>query len=288
MIAENLYPLLSFVPASVLMAAIKARRWFQDASGLRPPTTEKSLRSPGDSLRRKIEELDDKIIELMLYVLVMPPFLIAVYVCTKGALVTSFWLVGAIVLAVALFWLVCRFFVLMKQREDCRLGFHGERLVGAELNKLMLEGCQVYHDFPLTPNWNLDHIVVAPSGVYAIETKMRSKGRGTDRQKSHEVFYDGEALQYPRYRDTKSLVQARDQSERLAQFLNGELGQAKIKPVLALPGWYVIAKGSGDVMVLNPKMLDEAILRDGPPALSPEQIKKISRRLEEECREEVL
>lgn len=287
MIAEDLYPLLSFVPAGVLAMAVKVWRWLRRDGGLRPPTEEKYLPSAGDSCLRKIEELDDKLGDLIIYLLVMPPLLALWFIAVRKSLHLNSvwsWAPSAMLLTACFLWLCCRFFILAKKRADYRLGFTGERLVGQELNKLMLEGCQVFHDFPLAKNWNLDHIVVAPSGVFAIETKMRRKGPRTGRQKAHEVIFDGKALQFPRYEDTASLEQARKQAARLAELLNGELAGAAVKPVVTLPGWYVMSQGAGDVLVLNPKMLDSAILGGAAAALSAEQIAKIARRLEQEFR----
>ena len=50
----------------------------------------------------------------------------------------------------------------------------GERLVGETINWLMKDGFDVFHDYPIDPNGksgNIDHIVVGPNGVFAIETK---------------------------------------------------------------------------------------------------------------------
>ncbi len=188
MIAENLYPLLSFVPAGVLAVAVKAWRWFRRNGELRPPTEEKYLPSPGDSCRKKIDELDEEIGGLVIYLFVLPPVIATWYLLvgkSRYAAGIWSWAPSAAMLMFCFVWLCCRYFALVKQRENWRLGFNGERLVGQILNRLMLEGCQVFHDFSLASNWNLDHIVVAPSGVYAIETKMRSKGPRSHWQKAH-------------------------------------------------------------------------------------------------------
>lgn len=59
-------------------------------------------------------------------------------------------------------------------RRSYQLGYEGEIAVGQELNQLMLDGYRVYHDFP-GDKFNIDHIVVGPPGVFAVETKARSK-----------------------------------------------------------------------------------------------------------------
>ena len=77
--------------------------------------------------------------------------------------------------------------IVVKKYRDYSLGLMGERAVGEELNLLMAEGCRVFHDYPGGPNWNIDHVVVAPSGVYGIETKMRRKSRAPKGKKDQEV-----------------------------------------------------------------------------------------------------
>ena len=58
----------------------------------------------------------------------------------------------------------------LKKRRNLRLGYEGEIAVGQELNQLMLQGKHVYHDFP-ADKFNIDHIVVGRSGIFAVETK---------------------------------------------------------------------------------------------------------------------
>ena len=37
--------------------------------------------------------------------------------------------------------------------------------MGEEFNKLMFEGCFVFHDIPSDAKWNIHHVAVAPTGV---------------------------------------------------------------------------------------------------------------------------
>jgi homoserine kinase len=65
--------------------------------------------------------------------------------------------------------------------------------VAEEINLLMLDGCRVFHDVPIEPYGNIDHVIVAPSAVYAVETKTRRKRKALPKnanQKNYEVFYD--------------------------------------------------------------------------------------------------
>ena len=290
MFVQYLYPLLSLVPVSILLAAVRVWRWFEVAKGLRSPVTDKLLRPPGESARRQIEALDDKIMDTLICFLGFPAIILVCYLSSNGTAprpIPNFWTIIMVIMAGGFVLLLERLIALIQQRDNWRLSFSGERLVGEELNKLMCEGCQVFHDFPLSANWNLDHIVVAPTGVYAIETQTKRKQEFTATQKAHEVIYNGKDLQFPEGCDTEALDQARKQAVHLGKFLSDTL-KTPITPksILTLPGWYVISKAVGDVIVLNPKLVDLTILNNGGPvALSAEQIKQISNQLEKKCRD---
>ena len=46
-----------------------------------------------------------------------------------------------------------------------------------ELNRLILGAAEYFHDVPMEPYGNIDHVLVAPTGIYAVETEARRKGR---------------------------------------------------------------------------------------------------------------
>lgn len=58
------------------------------------------------------------------------------------------------------------------RRAGCRGSAHGSRNAGN----------RSFHDFPAGKDWNIDHVAVGPGGVFAIETKTRSKRQSTSRQ----------------------------------------------------------------------------------------------------------
>ena len=110
------------------------------------------------------------------------------------------------------------------QRHKEQLGLDCERSVGQELNQLMLEGCRVFHDFQ-ADNFNIDHVVIAGNGIFAIETKGRSKpdrGRG---QEDVLVTYDGHTLQFPTWREREPIEQAKRQATWLAAWLTKAVGE---------------------------------------------------------------
>ena len=187
---------------------------------------------------------------------------------------------------IAFVMLAFRLARLIEERNHWRLGFRDERYVAEELNKLMLDGCRVFHDFPLNAQGNLDHIVVAPSGVYAIETNTRPPRKTLGGRKTPVVNYDGICLEFPAVYDSKSPVHAKNQAERLEKLLQEVMdAPVPVKPILTLPGWYVTLKGMGGVPVLDPKKIRASVLTDAPPVLSPGQIELIASRLDAQCRD---
>jgi len=286
-----MYVLISFIPAGIVAAILEIWRHLNQANDQRLPIKDKLLRPPGETSRRKAEHLNEKIDEVSLWVFGFPITLMICYLSSNstGPLsrpISGVWLVAFGVAAAVFGVLVWKLSSLYRTRNYWRDSFSAERVVGEQINQLMCDGCRVLHDFPLTDDWNIGHIIIAPSGVYAVETRARHKGSASASQQAHEVVYDGKTLEFPFQSETADLEQARAQSERLAKVLQESLAEPiPVKPVLTLPGWYVITRNAGDVMVLNPKMIDAAIITHAAPVLSPERIKQITQVLDRKSRE---
>jgi hypothetical protein len=92
-----------------------------------------------------------------------------------------------------------------KQIRAMRLGRDGERAVGQALEQLRRYGYRVFHDI-LGPNWNIDHVVIGPGGIFTVETKTLSKplrGRAV-------IRYERRSLTKGRFDISKHLDQARE------------------------------------------------------------------------------
>ncbi len=125
-----------------------------------------------------------------------------------------------------------------------------EMAVAQGLGGLAQEGAAIFHDFP-ADGFNIDHVVVGRSAVFAVETKSRRKPAGKGRE-SAQVVYDGALLKFPSCVETKPLVQAKRQAEWLQRFLASGVGEhVKVLPVLALPGWFVQNVASRSEVIVN-------------------------------------
>lgn len=244
------------------------------------------LRSPGTTVQLRIEALS---LDIMAYIAVFPtiPLLIyAVYLPlrqTTKTTIQSDVIVLACVFGVLL-WAGFKVYRLMTERNNCRLGLDAEMAVGQELNQLMADGCRVYHDFP-AENFNIDHIVVGPTGVFAVETKGRTKALRRKGKVEATVTYDGELLQFPNSYETEPLLQAQRQADWLREWLTGTVGEpVYVQPVLALPGWYVVRKVDRPIKLIGGKEANSLAKPNGIN-LSAEMIQKIAHQVEQRCRD---
>jgi hypothetical protein len=257
-----------------------------DRSGERFPIAEKLLRPAGESLRLKIEVLDEKLMSALVNCILAPSMGAGILLIPIPGFPLAR-LLAALVAAVALFVItVRRLFSLVNELRAYRLGFYGERAVAEEINQLMRDGCRIFHDVPNEPYGNIDHVIVAPFGVFAVETKTRRKKKVPPGKKDHEVIFDGKALEFPNGRDTGALEQARQQADRLRVFLTKAVGESvAVSPILTLPGWFVSSRVNERLKVVNPKQIRQVVLNTRDAKLAPELIQRISHQLDQICRD---
>src|ERR1039458_3259336 len=254
------------------------------------PISQKLLRPPGESLRRKLEKLDEGVLMQFCYVGFLWCLSLWVMLQLQRRLAPNSWTVFfsilgiGIVGAVAGGWWIDRYF---RNLSNHSLGYCGERVVGVGLNQLLRDGCHVFHDFPADPKWNIDHIIVAPSGVYAVETKTRRKRRAQKGKPDHVIIYDGDTLSFPHAEQNRYGL---DQVIANAKWLSGYLSSATgekvwVEPILTFPGWWIErrAKITG-VQVFNPGEILPYVL-SRPARLTAQSIKQIVHQLDQKCRD---
>jgi len=132
-------------------------------------------------------------------------------------------------------------------------GIRGEREVGRMLERCRRFGYEVFHDVP-GDGFNVDHVLVGPAGVFAIETKTRSKPGG----RTATVIYDGKQLTIDgRTTEADPIRQVEAAADFIGQLLERMCGRRPdVRPVVLFPGWWVESQPRGArVWVLNPKAL---------------------------------
>lgn len=284
---------LSFVPVALMFLSFGAgmlllKLYNLNKRSRRNPLTRNLLRSPGQSLHREIDNLSEEINSYLTFIFFFPVLLYGMYVPLMILNETEKYRIHPFV-----FILVCagfvgyffyRFLRLTQKRDSYRLGFECEMAVGQELNNLMLQGYRVYHDFP-AENFNIDHVVVGPKGVFAIETKGYAKPDKKGRVEEAKVTFDGQALKFPNWSESKSIEQAKRQAAWLSKWLNSAVGESiAVQPALVLPGWFVVREKPADLLIFNGKN-PEYLLKYSNISLSETLIKRIVHQLEQKCRD---
>jgi hypothetical protein len=164
-----------------------------------------------------------------------------------------------------------------------KMGRDGERCVGQFLERLRASGAQVFHDIP-GDGFNLDHVVISPHGIYAVETKTFSKPwpKATITVKKDHLLVAG---QVP---DRNPMEQAATAARWLENRLEESTGKRfTVRGVVVFPGWFVEQNSPrGAVWVLEPKMLPGFIEQD-PNGVAPADVALCSFHLSRYVRAEV-
>jgi len=234
-------------------------------------------------------EINDEIITYVVGVITVPSLLYSTYITGLYFRVLSLTqstktliCILGVGVTVYCFWKIV---VSLNKRRLYRFGYQGKIAVGQELNQLIRDGYYVYHDF-FADKFNIDHIVVGPPGVFAVETKARSKPTTAGPAPDYKVKYDGKCLQFPDGTDVGSIEQTKKQAEWLSKWLQSATGERVwVRPVLALPGWFVERKGSGGIPVINPKKFRSIARPIEGKVLSESMISRIVHQLERKCRD---
>jgi Nuclease-related domain len=259
----------------------------------RPPETFKLLRGPGETQRRRVQKTDEN---LFLYFFggALVPLLIASLVLSLairlpktlvplGAGVATILFVASTVCAIIL---LLRF---LNRRRNDLLGYLGERAAAEWLEPLKANGYRIFHDVPCEgrkKKFNIDHVVLGPTGVAAIEVKTRRKKKGRAGFEDHVVTYDGQQLVWPWGEDRCGFDQVVAQADWLREFINKRTGlRVDPKPILAFPGWFVKENSVGSFRVANHKIVPSIVTQWRPQQLTVEQVDLISRQLDERCRD---
>lgn len=254
------------------------------------PISQKLLRPPGESLRKKVEQLDEYApMQFAVVTLIWCLCLLGMFHLQKILAPNSwsvlFTILGiGVLIAIAGAWWINRYFTKV---TNYSLGFFGERVVGEGLNQLLRDGCHVFHDFPADPKWNIDHIIVAPSGVYAVETKARRKRKGQKGKPEHVIIYDGDTLSFPHAEQNRyGLDQVIANAKWLSGYLSGAIGEKVwVDPILTFPGWWIERRAKvSTVQVFNPGEIPAYVL-SRPARLTAQSIKQIVHQLDQKCRD---
>lgn len=239
----------------------------------RSPIRRRPVRVAGQFAAEQIQAyLDDKAYPMV--VLAVVPSVLAVVEWSRWYMELPPQPVHATVLAVICWVVVLAWLPNHKKRlRAMRQGLEGERAVAEYLDRFRDRGYHVFHDVP-GDSFNVDHVLIGPTGVYTLETKTISKpSRGPDR-----VTFHGESVRVAAKKPGRDPIsQAKAQACWLSELLGRPGGRkVAVQPVVLYPGWFVEKLPKGfKVWVLEPKALEGFIGRESEK-LSPDEVKTLA------------
>jgi hypothetical protein len=239
------------------------------------PLTDEPLRLPGQTLDEKIQWWQsDGIVSYiaaaaMFFVMAVMEWVGYVTHAPRSPIFFSACALGAIAV------LVARICYVRTELHKLKLGRHGERVVGQYLEGFRARGGRVFHDIP-GDNFNVDHVLICPQGVYAIETKTWSKPW----PRAKVVSRNGKLLKAGFDPDRDASHQALHSARWLQDLLESKTGGIPpVRAVVAIPGWS-IDKGleHGTVCIIEPKDFPDYI-EQRPITLSTRDVRLLSAHL---------
>lgn len=257
--------------------------WWMQRDQRRDPLTSELRRLPGASVAAQVDAIGEKLFTNLFAALLAGVVILLLVLLRRvpSDTVAFDWVDAMLCLPAALYCVGVTYKTLrsMNRLRQNAAGLRAERAAAQEIGAVLAGNNRMFHDVQ-AGSFNIDHVVVSPAGVFAIETKSRRKppaGGGADKVK---VRYDGKALAFPGWVETEPIAQAERQARWLAEHLRKATGESfPVTPVLALPGWYVenVARiADGMVRVINPKKSDWLFLNSRGAALDPAAIQRVS------------
>jgi hypothetical protein len=224
----------------------------------RSPLKGKPLRNPGQGLDEELQRLwDDR---------AAPYYFIPVFLCGLAALEWFAYLrnmprqpvIYTIAAVISVVFGGLHLWQFRKQAQRLKLGRDGERAVGQFLERLRIDGARIFHDVP-ADGFNLDHVVIAPQGLFVIETKTWSKPSA-----NAKIEFDGTRILANGHAPSRDPVaQVRAEVDWLRRTLEESTGKRlPVRGVVVFPGWFVepaTLEAKRDVWVLEPKALPSFI-----------------------------
>ncbi len=160
--------------------------------------------------------------------------------------------------------------LLLQQRGEAdswREGLVGERIVGRELKRLSAHGWRALHSIPLPRDVDVDHLLMGPGGVFAINTKSH-RGKG---------IWVGDDVVRVNYGESRPYVRkSRGEAARVARALERGCGfPVAVRPLLVFvrPSRLTVVPSLADVRAMSEREL--AALGPLSGALRPDQVDSV-------------
>ena len=230
-----------------------------------PFEVKKIRRRPGQSAGEHWRAIVDKETDAVVPVIACMAALLLVVLYQALGIVVPVWLLVLLFFG-AICWLCFRVVKIRRSISTWQLGENGEQYVGQILEKDMRPlGYDVFHDVVIKKRkrqYNLDHVLIGPNGVYVVETKAwrkPEKGSPEIEYKDGRLYKMGQEIRDDAVREVISLAKA---ANKLFFELTGRA--YFVKPILVVAGWFCKCGGRRDAqfLLLNEKQVATWVHKD--------------------------
>lgn len=273
MMIQLIAEVVGILPVFILVGMVYLRVKRMDTDERRDPITTELRHLPAYSLQERRDKTLEWLIDQIVIVLTVG-LIIAIMITSRriGSDVRPWdWLdFTAIAFAFggAIYYGIKINAKLPEQRK-IKQAIRAELATAQELAGALAGNNRIIHDVQ-AKDFNIDHVVITPAGIFAVETKSRRKPPAGQGATAVRVRYDGRQLEFPTWTETGPIEQAARQARWLADYLQQSTGEHfPVFAIVALPGWYIefTARITDDmVRVINPKNCQWLLLPEKQPA----------------------
>ncbi len=159
----------------------------------RSPFKRKPLRFPGQSVQDEMNRLlEDRMVPILVFAAILAVMAVHDWMIALSLYRPQPWFsLGVALLGIG--YGILKYFDFKRTAERLRRARDGERVVGQFLETLRAGGSRVFHDL-VGDGFNIDHVVVSPHGIFALETKSNSKPGEGDAVAEKELGQRGHGL----------------------------------------------------------------------------------------------
>jgi len=165
-----------------------------------------------------------------------------------------------IITIVAIIYCTYKLIIIVIRIKSLKLGRDGERIVAEIFDDLRSKGFVVFYDI-VAKNFNIDHVILTPHGIFTVETKTFNKPpKGEISYKDDEIIAGNTNL------GNKIIIQAESESKWLKSILKESTGKNyHVIPVIVFPGWFVQPMPKNlkkQIWILSPQALPSFIINE--------------------------
>lgn len=151
---------------------------------------------------------------------------------------------------------IIRWRVSIRRFKETGWHYAARKIVAEAVAPLTGRGHVIFHDFA-TDDLAIDHLIVGPKGVFALQTLVRPTSVKPHQLIDTTVTYDGRTLFFPGGKEHLSVDEATACAEKLSQWLSEHLdAPIAARAIIALPGWQVKRISAEGISVINPTQME--------------------------------